>query len=411
MTEQKSILLIISGSIAAYKSLELIRRLQDHGVHVNCILTDGGAKFITPLSVASISGNPVYTDLWSLKDESEMGHIRLSRESDLVVVAPASANILAKMASGLADDLATTALLATDKPVIVAPAMNAMMWSNHAVQRNLKQLKQDGITVIEPATGELACGETGTGRLAETETLIAAILHFLHGEKPLKGLHALVTSGPTFEPIDPVRFIGNRSSGKQGIAIAAELAAQGAQVHLVTGPIAEPIPDGIDVTHVETAAQMLEECQDSLPVDIAVFTAAVADWRAKTVSTRKLKKRANTSPPDIQVIQNPDILKTIATRKKDRPKLVIGFAAETENVVKYAKEKLTAKNCDWIIANDVSEGKVFGKNNTDAHFISARKTEHLGNVSKQELAQKLVTRIATYFETSRSGKPEKRTKK
>jgi phosphopantothenoylcysteine decarboxylase/phosphopantothenate--cysteine ligase len=401
---QKSILLIISGSIAAYKSLELIRRLQDHDINVTCILTKGGAEFITPLSVASLSKNPVYTDLWSLKDETDMGHIRLSRESDLVVVAPASANIIAKMAGGIADDLATTALLATDKPVLIAPAMNQEMWSHPAVQRNIAQLIEDGIELIEPEAGDMACGESGTGRLADVDVMVEHILGKLTGvqssnnPKPLKGLSALVTAGPTFEPIDPVRFIANRSSGKQGFAIADALADSGADVTLISGPTDESLTSRASTfIRVVTAEQMFDECVESLPADIVVCTAAVADWKPKSPQNRKMKKRDNSSPPAIELATNPDILKHIATLKKGRPKLVVGFAAETENLIKNATTKLTRKGCDMVVANDVSAGKVFGSSQTDAYFITHEKPVHHANISKQKLASELVRFIEKQF--------------
>lgn len=415
----KTILLVISGGIAAYKSLELIRLIRKAGGNVRCILTKGGEQFVTPLSVAALSENPVYSDLWSLKDETEMGHIRLSREADLVVVAPASANLIAKMAHGLADDLASTTLLATDKPVLIAPAMNPMMWQNPATQANIKTLHNRGIPRIGPNPGEMACGETGEGRMAEPEEILEGIIKALglsaealvkayegiqadNDLSGLSGLSALVTSGPTYEPLDPVRFIGNRSSGKQGHAIAAALAARGASVTLITGPVALPDPPGVRTIHVETAVEMLDACRKTLPVDIAVCAAAVSDWSATTVLTHKIKKRGDRMPPDIKLKENPDILATIARAPRKRPKLVIGFAAETENLIAAASEKRVSKGCDWIIANDVAAGKVFGADDNQVYLITETGAEQWAKADKGELAQKLATRIAGFF----TGKPE-----
>lgn len=355
----RRVLLIISGGIAAYKSLELIRRLKERGTQVRCILTDGGAKFITPLSVASLSGEPCYTDLWSLKDEAEMGHIRLSREADIVVVAPASADILARMACGLASDLATTALLASDKPVLVAPAMNGAMWSNPATQANIETLRSRGILTVGPEGGDLACGEVGEGRMSEPAQILLAlgrIFGALAGARPrpLAGRSAVVTSGPTREPLDPVRFLSNRSSGKQGHAIAQALARLGAKVTLVSGPVALADPAGIRTLHVETAAQMLEAVQSALPADIAVCAAAVADWRAARPAEQKLKKDGSTGGFAVDWVQNPDILALLSQRGPQRPQLVVGFAAETERLEQHAREKLRRKGCDWLVANDVS---------------------------------------------------------
>ncbi len=393
----KSALLIITGSIAAYKSLDVIRRLRERDVRVTCVLTKGGAEFVTPLSLASLSGNPVYSDLFSLKDETEMGHIRLSRENDVIAVIPASADMIAKMVAGRADDLASTTLLATDKPVLIAPAMNSKMWEHPATRRNLAQLRKDGIHIIEPDAGALACGEIGQGRLAEVDTIVAAIIHQLEGDKPLAGLTALVTSGPTYEAIDPVRFIGNKSSGKQGHALAEALAQAGASVTLVTGPTSEGLPKEADIIQVTTAEEMLEACKAALPKDIVICCAAVSDWRVKTPFAQKLKKRANESPPAIELVANPDILRTISTLKTKRPKLVVGFAAETQTVQKNAEAKRISKGCDWIIANDVSGGQVFGSENTSAVFIAASGSEQWKNISKKELAQKLMQKIMDYF--------------
>ncbi len=394
---KKSVLLIVTGSIAAYKSLDVIRRLRERGLNVNCILTRSGAEFITPLSIASLSGNPVYSELFSLKDETEMGHIRLSREADLIAVVPASADILAKMASGRTDDLATATLLASDKPILAAPAMNTKMWENPATRRNIAQLTKDGVIFVAPDAGELACGEIGEGKLASVEHIVEAICEHALGAQPLKGLSVLITSGPTFEPIDPVRFIGNRSSGKQGHAIASALADAGAKVTLVSGPTSEPAPQDVKVTRVETAEEMLAACTSQWPVDVVICSAAVSDWRAANPLDHKLKKRAGGSPPKIELAFNPDILQTLATRKEKRAKLVIGFAAETENVKKNAEEKRKAKSCDWIVANDVSGGKVFGADETSATILTAQGAEDWKNISKQELALRLTAKIVKHF--------------
>ncbi len=393
---RKSVLLIISGSIAAYKSLEVIRRLKERGVEVRCILTKGGAEFITPLSVASLSGNPCYGELFSLKDEVEMGHIRLSREADLVVVAPASADLIAKMASGVADDLATATLLASDKKLLVAPAMNTQMWQHAATQRNLKQIAKDGAIIIEPGAGMLACGEVGAGRMAEPERILAAILEQIEGAQPLRGLRALVTSGGTHEAIDPVRYIGNRSSGKQGHAIAIALAKAGAEVTLVAGQTSLPDPDGITVKHVVSAQDMLAACEKALPVDIAVFAAAVADWRVEKPAAHKLKKRAGGAAPTLALLENMDILQTISNHKK-RPKLVIGFAAETENLEKNAAEKRTRKGCDWIVANDVSDGKGFDVADNEVVLLAGKTPERWKRMPKEAVAEKLVEKISQQF--------------
>ncbi|MEK6746349.1 MAG: bifunctional phosphopantothenoylcysteine decarboxylase/phosphopantothenate--cysteine ligase CoaBC [Pseudomonadota bacterium] len=392
---QKSVLLIITGSIAAYKSLELIRRLKERGVLVRCILTKSSKKFVTAFSVAALTENTVYDDLWSLKDETEMGHIRLSREADLVVVAPASADIIAKMAGGLAGDLASATLLASNKPIILAPAMNSMMWNNKATGRNIAQLKADGVQVIEPASGMLACGEVGQGRMAEVDTIAEAIFSKLQTpNSALSTLSAVVTAGATIEAIDPVRFLSNHSSGKQGYAIAEALSGAGAKVTLISGHTNLPAPAGVSLVKVTSAQEMLAAVEKTLPADIAVFTAAVSDFRPQTIAKNKIKKKAGEAVPVLQLVENPDILKTISNHKK-RPKLVIGFAAETENLEKNAKEKLKKKNCDWILANDVSGGKVFEQDNTDILFISGNKSEVWGKMSKQEVAKKLVEKIAT----------------
>ena len=397
MSTGKRVLLIIAGGIAAYKVLDVIRRGRTQGLGFRVILTEGGAQFVTPLSVAALSGEKVYRELFSLTDEAEMGHIRLSREADLVVVAPASADILAKMAHGRADDLASTALLATDKPVLVAPSMNTMMWHHAATQANIATLRTRGVTMVGPAPGDLACGETGDGRLAEPEEILSAILAHL-SPGPLKGLKALVTSGPTYEAIDPVRFIGNRSSGKQGHAIAAALARAGAGTTLITGPTALPDPAGCHVHHIESAAEMLAQTLDHLPVDIAVFAAAVSDWKPTGQAGQKMKKGAAEAPPRIDLAVNPDILATIAAKGPRRPQLVIGFAAETENVVAYATAKRQKKNCDWILANDVSPASgTFGGADNKVHVIDGNGVEAWPLLSKAELARRLVARIAAAF--------------
>ena len=396
MLQGRRILLIISGGIAAYKSLELIRRLRERGAAVRCIMTAAAQHFVTPLSVASLSEDKVYTDLWSLTDESEMGHIRLSREADVVVVAPASADLIARMAVGLADDLATTALLASDKPVLIAPTMNLMMWANPATQVNLATLEARGVKRIGPGSGELACGEVGSGRMAEPLEIVAAIEHILAGDATLAGRRALVTSGPTREPIDPVRYISNHSSGKQGHAIAAALAALGADTVLVSGPTQEPTPAGVKVVSVETAEEMLVACQAALPVDVAVMAAAVADWRVETAGRHKLKKDGR--PPVLRLAENPDILASIAQRANDRPALVVGFAAETDDVVENARRKRLRKRCDWILANDVSPGTdTFGGDRNTIHLVDADGIEDWPVMTKREVAARLAERIARYI--------------
>ncbi|MDE3016419.1 MAG: bifunctional phosphopantothenoylcysteine decarboxylase/phosphopantothenate--cysteine ligase CoaBC [Pseudomonadota bacterium] len=413
----RNILLIISGSIAAYKSLDLIRRLRERECNVRCILTKGGAEFITPLSVASLSGNPVYGDLFSLKDETEMGHIRLTREADVIVVAPASADLIAKMAHGFADDLATAALLASDKKILVAPAMNAQMWKHPATQRNLRRVEKDGAVIIPPSAGSLACGEIGAGRLAEAGDIVKAILDSLSlremagvkassallssgaSRHPLPeggGFKALVTSGPTHESIDPVRYLGNRSSGKQGHAIAAALAEVGGDVTLITGPTALPDPEGVRVAHVTSASEMLAACEKALPVNVAVCAAAVSDWRAEAASVRKLKKRGGAATA-LALVENPDILGHLANHPKKRPILVIGFAAETENLLKNAATKRKNKNADWIVANDVSGGKIFGSDNNEVTLVTAKGGEEWPRMSKEAVAEKLVERIVSYI--------------
>jgi phosphopantothenoylcysteine decarboxylase/phosphopantothenate--cysteine ligase len=394
MAALKRILLIVAGGIAAYKSLELIRRGRERGYAFRVILTKGGAEFVTPLSFSSLSGDKVYQELFSLTDEAEMGHIRLSRAADLVVVAPASADLLAKMAQGRADDLASTALLATDKPVLVAPAMNVMMWANPATQANIALLKSRGVHVVGPGSGDLACGEEGSGRLSEPHDILDAMDRLLQIERVLGGIKALVTSGPTHEPIDPVRYIANRSSGKQGHAIAAALARHGAETTLVAGPTQLPDPPGLRTLRVETAQEMLAACRAALPVEVAVCAAAVADWRAATAAQHKLKKD-NASPAALELVQNPDILAELSQAGGRRPSLVIGFAAETEKVVEQGRAKLTRKGCDWILANDVAPGTAtFGGDENRIHLITADGVDDWPQMTKAEVAERLCREIA-----------------
>jgi phosphopantothenoylcysteine decarboxylase/phosphopantothenate--cysteine ligase len=394
----RRILLIIGGGIAAYKSLELIRRLQDQGATVRCVLTKAGAEFVTPLSVAALSGDKVYQDLFSLTDESEMGHIRLSREADLVVVAPATADLMAKMASGLASDLATTALLATDKPVLIAPAMNVEMWSHPATQRNLNTLEADGVARIGPAAGDLACGETGPGRMVEPGEIVQAVTERIGGSGRLAGRKVLVTSGPTREAIDPVRYLSNHSSGKQGHAIAGAIARMGAETVLVTGPTAEPVPAGVTAVPIESARDMLAACEAALPADVAICAAAVSDWRVADQAGQKMKKSPGAGPPALTLVENPDILASLSGRSNDRPALVIGFAAETENVIGNATEKRARKGCDWIVANDVGAGTgTFGGNTNTVHLITANGVEDWPTMSKSAVAERLADAIADHF--------------
>lgn len=401
MLTGKRVLLIISGGIAAYKSLELIRLLRKEGASVRCILTRGGAEFITPLSVASLSEQPVYTDLFSLKDETEMGHIRLSREADLVVVAPASANMISKMVHGAADDLASTTILATDKPVMVCPAMNPMMWMNQATQDNIATLRRRGVMIVGPASGDMACGETGEGRLMEPADILRRITDHIGAHKPLAGKRALVTAGPTHEPIDPVRFIGNRSSGKQGFAIARALADAGASVTLVTGPTHLPDPAGVLTVRIESAIEMAEICEKQLNVksqlDILVGAAAVSDWRPKTLSVSKIKKQRNAPSPNLELVENPDVVAGLASARGSRPTLVIGFAAETDNLIDNAKEKRVRKNCDWIIANNVGDTPVFGAEENQVYLVTAGSVEEWDRMSKDDVARALTARITDYF--------------
>jgi phosphopantothenoylcysteine decarboxylase/phosphopantothenate--cysteine ligase len=392
----KRVLLIVSGGIAAYKSLELIRLLRKEAVGVTAVLTEAGAQFVTPLSLQALTESDVYENLFSLTDESRMGHIQLSRAADLVVVAPATANILAKMAAGIADDLATTLLLATDKPVLVAPAMNVRMWLHPATVANMATLAARGVGVIGPDEGAMACNEYGPGRLAEPPAILAAIgARLAPAAAPLAGRHALVTSGPTHEPIDPVRYIANRSSGRQGHAIAAALAALGARVTLVSGPVSLPDPAGVAVRHVETAEQMLAECRAALPADVGVFAAAVADWRVAHATDRKLKKAPGAAPPELALRPNPDILATIAQAGPLRPRLVVGFAAETHELRRHAEEKLRRKGCDWIVANDVGAGTgIMGGAENEVLLVTPEGAEPWPRASKDEVARKLAARIA-----------------
>lgn len=400
--QKKRILLIIGGGIAAYKSLELIRRLQDRDIDVRGVLTRAGAEFITPLSVASLTGDKAYTDLFSLTDEAEMGHIRLSREADLVVVAPATADLMASMAHGLARDLATTTLLATDKRVLIAPAMNAEMWANPATQRNLATLEADGVLRVGPEAGDLACGEVGQGRLAEIDLIVAAIEDALDVQlggagRPLSGRRALVTAGPTHEAIDPVRYIANYSSGKQGYAVAAALARLGAETTLVSGPTSLPDPLGVRIIRTGSAVEMLEACKDALPADVAVCVAAVADWRVADSAQSKIKKNGG-APPSLELVENPDILASLTKRGNDRPHLVIGFAAETDDLVTNAQAKRKRKDCDWIVANDVAPGsESMGGDNNTVHLITGAGVEDWPRATKAEVAAQLARRIAEEF--------------
>jgi len=399
----KRILLIIGGGIAAYKSLFLIRVLAKRGIASRVIITRGGTEFVTPLSAGALSGDKVYSDLWDLTDEAEMGHIELSRSADLVVVAPATADIMAKAAHGIANDLATTTLLATDKRVLYAPAMNVRMWEAEATQRNIATLKKDGALFIGPDAGAMACGEFGEGRMAEPEAIADAIeaalvgvttLDGLKGPKPLKGKKALITAGPTREPIDPVRYLSNHSSGKQGYAIAGALADLGAEVTLVSGPVSITPPANVNRVKVETALEMLAACEAALPSDIFVSVAAVADWRPASCGDKKIKKNGD-APAPLKLEENPDILKTLSTAK-NRPNLVIGFAAETNDVIKHATAKRLRKTCDWIVANDVS-GDVMGGDHNKMILVTDDGTDEWPRLSKQDSAKRLAVKIAEHF--------------
>jgi phosphopantothenoylcysteine decarboxylase / phosphopantothenate---cysteine ligase len=402
----KRVLLIVGGGIAAYKCLELIRRGQERGLAFRCVLTRAATEFVTPLTVAGLSGERVYQDLFSLTDEAEMGHIRLSREADLVVVAPATANRIAKMAAGLGDDLASTLLLASDKPVLLAPAMNPMMWGHPATRRNLERVAADGVHVVGPNPGDMACGEVGPGRMAEPHEILDAIEALLApAGKPLAGLRAVVTSGPTREPIDPVRYLSNHSSGRQGHAIARALAEAGATVTLVSGPVREPDPPAVRTVRVESAEEMLAAVEAALPAEIAVCAAAVADWRPAAVPTRKLKKRDGAAPPVIELVENPDILRTLSREVDRRPALVVGFAAETGDLETQARAKLARKGCDWLLANDVSPGTgVFGGASNRVLLLTAEgEAEQWPEFDKLALARRLARRVAERFGRGRPG--------
>jgi len=396
--DTRQVLLIIGGGIAAYKSLDLIRRLKERGMAVRCILTKAAEQFVTSLSASALAGERVFTDLFDPASEFDVGHIRLARDADLIIVAPATADLMAKIAGGHADDLATAVLLATSAKIILAPAMNPHMWANKATRRNLAQLVADGVTQVGPNEGEMAeAGERGQGRMAEPLEIVAAAEKLLSAKigDALRDKRVLVTSGPTHEPIDPVRYIANRSSGKQGHAIAAAAASAGADVTLVSGPVNLPDPPGVKVIKIETAREMLREVERALPADAAVFAAAVADWRVANAGEQKLKKQAGKATPDLPLVENPDILATIAKRKSQRPKLVIGFAAETENVAANAKAKLISKGCDWILANDVSpQSGVMGGDSNTITLVRASGVENWPPQSKDEVAALLVTRIA-----------------
>ena len=394
--QDKKLLLIIGGGIAAYKCLDLIRRLRERGVIIQAILTKGGLQFVTPLSVSSLIEDKVYQDLFSLTDEAEMGHIRLSRENDLILVAPATADLMAKMACGIADNLATTTLLAANKPIIIAPTMNSQMWANPATQHNLNTLKERGISVINPADGDLACGEVGTGRLAEVDDIVAEVEAFFLNkiDGPLQGKKITLTAGPTYEEIDPVRYIANRSSGKQGYAIATALAHEGADVTLISGPTNIEKPRGVNIIDVKSARDMMAATENTLPADALICVAAVADWHVKNANDQKIKKQGN-DLPIIEFAENPDILKTIS-HHENRPKLVIGFAAETENVLDNAKSKLNKKGCDWILANDVS-GTVMGGDQNQIHFITNEGLENWPTMDKKSVAEKLAHSIKEFF--------------
>ena len=398
MLRGKRVLLIVAGGIAAFKSLELVRRLRGQGAAVRAVLTAAGAEFVTPLSLQALTEDKVYRDLFSLTDESEMGHIQLSRDADLLVVVPATANLLAKMRAGIADDLASTVLLATDKPVLVAPAMNVRMWQHAATAENVAVLRRRGVLLVGPTEGDMACGEFGPGRMSETEEILAAIEQALGTGGPLSGRRALVTSGPTWEPIDPVRYIANRSSGKQGHAIAVALARLGASTTLVTGPTRLADPAGVHTVHIESAREMLEACSAALPADVAVCAAAVGDWRAAQQAGQKIKKNGDSGPPTLELAENPDILANLAAAGAKRPGLVIGFAAETETVVSHAIEKRLRKGCDWIVANDVSPRTgTFGGDDNTVHLISQSGSEDWPRMGKGAVAARLADRISTFF--------------
>ena len=400
MLSAKRVLLVIGGGIAAYKALDLIRRLRERGASVRCVLTNGAQQFVTPLAAAALSGQRAHTDLFDREDEADIGHIRLARDADVVVAAPATANLMAKMAGGHADDLASTVLLATTLPILIAPAMNVRMWLHPATQRNLATLRADGVAVVGPNEGPMAEAETGPGRMAEPLEIVAAVENLLESRAaqprsgPLAGKRVLVTSGPTHEPIDPVRYIANRSSGKQGHAIAEAAVLAGAEVTLVSGPVNVADPRGVNIVKVESARDMLAAVEAALPADVAVFAAAVADWRTATNSREKIKKSGKLAP-ELSLVENPDILSTVAHLRTNRPRLVIGFAAETEHVVEHAKQKLVRKACDWILANDVSpETGIMGGDSNTIHLVTKDHVEHWPPQSKNEVASALIQRIA-----------------
>jgi len=401
----RRVLLIVSGGIAAYKALELVRLLTGQGCTVRCVLTEGGAQFVTPLSLQALSGEKVQSALFSLTDESEMGHIVLSRWADLLVVCPASADLLARMACGMASDLATTLLLATDKTVLVAPAMNVRMWEHPATRANIRTLRERGIAVVGPDEGVMACNEWGYGRLAEPPEILDAIVGLLVAgasaiPHDLAGRHALVTAGPTHEPIDPVRYLANRSSGRQGFAVAAALAARGARVSLISGPVSLPTPPGVDRVDVETAEDMLAACRAALPADIAVLTAAVADWRVSGQATAKLKKRPGDAAPALSLVPNPDILATLAAPGPQRPALVVGFAAETEALLEHASEKRRRKGCDWIVANLVGNGREsMGGTRNEIVLVTEDEPDAWPLLDKTVVAERLAGKIAAFFGT------------
>ncbi|MDP6388771.1 MAG: bifunctional phosphopantothenoylcysteine decarboxylase/phosphopantothenate--cysteine ligase CoaBC [Alphaproteobacteria bacterium] len=398
MLEGKKLLLVISGGIAAYKCLELIRRLRERGADVRCVLTGAGERFVTPLSVATVTGQRVFRDLFSPTDENEIGHIQLAREADLVLVAPATANILAKMTAGIADDLATAVLLATDKPVMAAPAMNGRMWEHPATRANVARLAERGVQFVGPEEGEMAeAGEWGPGRMTEPVDILTAIETFFAGAGRLQGRRAIVTSGPTYEAIDPVRYIANRSSGKQGHAIAGALARLGAETTLVSGPTRLPDPLGVRVINVEAARDMLAACKGALPADVAVLVAAVADWRVAEPAKRKIKKDSTKGAPVLKLVENPDILAKLSADNAGRPALVVGFAAETGSVVEKAKRKRLTKGCDWIVANDVASG-TFGAESNTVHLVTAEGVEDWPPMAKSTVAQRLANRIADALE-------------
>jgi phosphopantothenoylcysteine decarboxylase/phosphopantothenate--cysteine ligase len=417
------VLLIIGGGIAAYKAPELVRQLRAQGLAVRCLMTAAAAQFVSPLSLASVSGDTVYENLFDLTDETEMGHIQLSRDADIILVAPATADLMAKAAQGMANDLASTTLLATDKKIIMAPAMNVRMWQHEATQRNLAQLQKDGVRFIGPEEGDMACGEFGPGRMSEPQSIALATAqalgapHDASDMSALAGRKILVTAGPTHEPIDPVRYIANRSSGKQGYAIASALAAAGAEVHLVSGPTALPAPHGVNMVPVETARDMLAATQTLLPVDAAVMTAAVADWRPVECDAQKIKKKGD-APPALDLVENPDILATLGAAGKNRPALLIGFAAETEKLETHARAKLAKKNCDWIIANNVGaesgiDGGVMGGDKNAVSLLCATGAqsepaiEHFDIMSKQAVAELLTARIGAHFAALKNQKKGK----